>query len=450
MSVSILTSVAPAIILDPHNPGYCKDAVSSTFKVNGIEYILKREVARIGGARKEVSKCWKYGRALVRTEDKKEYYYCLECERNKRPQTLPKLNGTAAGRYHMKNAHNRDPDTGDKIVKEAVKGAVYQLVERKNYDVFKELLIRWFVCCQLAFFMLENTIFRELVVYLNAALGGLLPRARSTLRRWIMDEYNSRKEALKEELAVSASKIHISFDIWTAGSWIGVISVWAYWVAEGQRERRLLAFRRIYGSHDGDNQAAAILEVLEEYGISKRVGYFVCDNATSNDSAVALILRTLEPALSTQQATGRRLRCFGHIINLAARALLDPSSAELKVAAGELEDDAYASSAWQSIGSLGKLHKLVKYILASPQRREEFGDIKGGRKVKEFDHLGVSCFYRCILLIAAASSSIRRSFCLSYSSFIQFRIVAESFGSSSAKPLFRSDTTLRKYWFSSI
>ena len=42
---------------------------------------------------------------------------------------------------------------------------------------------------------------------------------------------------------------------------------------------------------------------------------------------------------------------------------------------------------------VGKLHKLVKYILASPQRREEFGDIKGGRKVKEFDHLGVSCFY---------------------------------------------------------
>jgi hypothetical protein len=97
-----------------------------------------------------------------------------------------------------------------------------------------------------------------------------------------------------------------------------------------------------------------------------------------------LILKELEPALSPQQATGRRLRCFGYIVNLAARALLDPSSAELEVAAGELEEDAVYSSAsaWQSIGSLGKLHKLVKYILASPQRREEFGDIKGGRKVK--------------------------------------------------------------------
>jgi hypothetical protein len=293
----------------------------------------------------------------------------------------------------MKSVHNRDPDTGKKLEKEVIKGAVYNLVEQKNYDVFKGLLIRWFVCCQLAFFMLENTIFRDFIVYLNAALGGLLPKATSTLRKWIMAEYELKKEALKEELEASNSKIHISFDIWTAGSWIGIISIWAYWVADSQRQRRLLALRRIYRSHDGDNQAAIVLEVLREYGIEQRVGYFVCDNATSNDSAVALILKELEPGLSTQQATQRRLRCFGHIINLAARALLDPSNAELEVAAGELDfEDALASaSAWQSFGSLGKLHKLVKYILASPQRREEFGDIKGGRKVKEYDHLGVSC-----------------------------------------------------------
>jgi hypothetical protein len=105
----------------------------------------------------------------------------------------------------MKSFHNRDPDTGNKLVKEATKGAVYQLVEQKDYNTFKALLIRWFVCCQLAFFMLENTIFRDLVLYLNAALGGLLPKARSTLRTWIMAEYDSKKEALKEELKASDS-----------------------------------------------------------------------------------------------------------------------------------------------------------------------------------------------------------------------------------------------------
>jgi hypothetical protein len=42
-------------------------------------------------------------------------------------------------------------------------------------------------------------------LYLNAALGGLLPKARSTLRTWIMAEYDSKKEALKEELKASDS-----------------------------------------------------------------------------------------------------------------------------------------------------------------------------------------------------------------------------------------------------
>jgi hypothetical protein len=77
--------------------------------------------------------------------------------------------------------------------------------------------------------------------------------------------------------------------------------------------------------------------------------------------------------------------------------LLDPLRSELVIAAEELEIDELIkdrdADAWQSIGSLGKLHRLIKYVLASPQRREEFGEIKGGRKVIEFDHLGVSCFY---------------------------------------------------------
>jgi hypothetical protein len=259
-------------------------------------------------------------------------------------------------------------------------------------DTFKALLIRWIVCCQLAFYMLENTAFRDLVAYLNAALGALLPKARATLRKWIIAEYDDRKIILKTELQESVSKIHISFDVWTAGNWIGIISIWGYWVnSAGQRQRRLLAFRRIYRSHSGDNQAAIILEVLQEYNITSNTGYFVCDNASSNDAAVTSILQHLEPGISTAEVTARRLRCIGHIINLSARSLLDPSGSELVIAARELEIDDLTLNrnaySWQSTGSLGKLHRLIKYILASPQRREEFGEIDGGCKAKEFDHL---------------------------------------------------------------
>jgi hypothetical protein len=302
----------------------------------------------------------------------------------------------------MRTVYLRNPDTGDVVSpQELLKGpkqVVYSLVETKDINTFKVLLIRWFVCCQLAFFMLENSVFRELIVWLNTALGALLPAAQSTLRRWIIAEYEERKTVLKAELQASISKIHISFDIWTAGNWIGIISVWAYWIDDaGNRQRRLLAFRRIYRSHSGDNQAAILLEVLNEFEITTTIGYFVCDNASSNDAAVATMLTELELGLLAVEITARRLRCIGHIINLSARSLLDPSRSELVIAAEELEIDELIkdrdADAWQSIGSLGKLHRLIKYVLASPQRREEFGEIKGGRKVIEFDHLGVSCFY---------------------------------------------------------
>ena len=133
----------------------------------------------------------------------------------------------------------------------------------------------------------------------------------------------------------------------------------------------------------------------------------MCDNASLNDCAVNLILQCLELAISTEEVQERRRRGLDHIINLSARSLLDPTGSESVVAAEELEIDEStlerAASAWQVTGPLGKLHRLLKYILASPQRREEFGEIKEGHKVIEFDHLGVSYFHRFFFLLLTTS-----------------------------------------------
>jgi hypothetical protein len=384
----------PKLILDPYNDGYCANTVPASLKINNVAYLRKAEVAHVHEERERRAACWKYGEALIRINDKKEVYYCWLCERVNKPQKLPVLNGSRAGNYHLLHIHQIDclkNDTSDAAT------TFKELVVKKDFNVFRRLLIHWFVFCQLAFFMLENMLFRDLVKYLNASLGVLLPKARATLRKWIMDEYSEYKDNLKKELTRSLTKIHLSFDIWTAGSWIGVISIWAYWIdRRGERQRRLLAFRRIYRSHDGDNQAEIVLEVLEEYEIAAKVGYFVCDNATSNDNAVAIILKQLDERITAPEITSRRLRCLGHIINLAARSLLQPTYAEAITTAEELDIDesTLISSAtlWESKGPLGKLHRVIKYVLASPQRREEFGEISGGRTVKEFDHLGVSCY----------------------------------------------------------
>lgn len=80
-----------------------------------------------------------------------------------------------------------------------------------------------------------------------------------------MEAFEHEKGTLKASLKKSRSKVHLSFDIWSAQSWIGVICIWGYWIdTEGVRQRRMLAFRRMYASHSGENQSEIILEVLKE------------------------------------------------------------------------------------------------------------------------------------------------------------------------------------------
>ena len=78
-----------------------------------------------------------------------------------------------------------------------------------------------------------------------------------------------------------------------------------------------------------------------------------------------------------------RLRCNGHIINLAAQAFLFPTGDDdtafyknsLDVPTErELED-------WRQKRPLGKLHNITAYIQRSPQRRIAFQKLSQGRKL---------------------------------------------------------------------
>lgn len=59
----------------------------------------------------------------------------------------------------------------------------------------------------------------------------------------------------------------------------------------------LLAVRHIHGDHSGKNQARSILPVSEEYSLKEKLGYFITDNASSNDTCVTEIIETLRPDL---------------------------------------------------------------------------------------------------------------------------------------------------------
>ncbi|KAG7403377.1 putative AC transposase [Fusarium oxysporum f. sp. rapae] len=220
-----------------------------------------------------------------------------------------------------------------------------------------------------------------------------LPKAAKTIRSWVMDAFRSKKQRLREDLRQARSRISISFDLWTSPNPYAVLGVIAMWIdTAGKRQTTVLGIRRVYGEHTGENIGSVILELLREYDVGgDQIGYFMLDNASSNDTAVEFILKELCPWMTPKQRRHRRLRCLGHIINLCCQAFLMGRDCERYLAKLEKHyqrgDYAKVEELWKRFGCLGRLHNLVRYIRLTPQRREEFAAIIVGGDLAEFDRL---------------------------------------------------------------
>jgi hypothetical protein len=154
-------------------------------------------------------------------------------------------------------------------------------------------------------------------------------------------------------------------------------------------ETTLLGLHRLRGPHSGENIAEAVLEVIRKYELTgDMIGWFVLDNARSNDTCVAEILKALGIDDTVER---RRLRCLGHIINLAAKAFLfgpDPNDVEKEIK--KTEDRDKKQELWRKRGPIGKLHNVVTYIRSTPQRREEFHQKAKGEIERQKSYLAAT------------------------------------------------------------
>ena len=370
------------------------------FVQDHITYLNRAKTTK--AARPGSSHVWKYGLHYIRDSDKKEVYYCHECAVGKYKQELFVINGTSGVRNHLEQKHQIDPQSGirkhsstRKSVLEQQKSAAATnaFFWKDSIDKFKELLIRWIVYCHIAFFQLENQYFRELLFFLNPSLLNHLPKAARTIRNWVIEAFRSKKQRLREDLQRSRSRISISFDLWTSPNPYAILGVVAMWIdTAGKRQTTVLGIRRVYGEHTGENLGSVVLGLLEEYDIGgDQIGYFMLDNASSNDTAVEFILKELCPWMDSKQRRHRRLRCLGHIVNLCCQAFLMGRNCEKHLAKLEKHyqrgDYAKVEELWKEFGCLGRLHNLVRYIRLTPQRREEFAAIIIGGDLSEFDGL---------------------------------------------------------------
>jgi hypothetical protein len=268
--------------------------------------------------------------------------------------------------------------------------------------VLEVLWVNVLVACSLALRLTAVPQFRAFLAYLNADIDVWLPKSHHSIREWVMRQFEDQKDQMKLNIQSAQSKIHISCDLWTSPNSLAILGIIAHFVDEGGKLRHCtLALKDILGEHTGESLAKAVLEALEEWGFISKLGFFIMDNAPNNDtmmkalqrgdyplSYLVYMLTLIELAKLWRlkyDAKTHRLRCQGHIINLAVKSFLfvkdnenlepaDDSSKKYNISLEEIEQ-------WRRQGPLGKLHNFVVYIHGSVRREQQFWELSHGLRL---------------------------------------------------------------------
>ncbi|KAF6525877.1 hypothetical protein HZS61_011672 [Fusarium oxysporum f. sp. conglutinans] len=350
-------------------------------------YVLEESLSRKG---LKGRKSWikRHGIFLVEIDTNDSplspYWACRLCNAKGQPEFFAAA-ATSSAADHLRKSHRifessqaADPDLStDESERPKRRRLQYSTVPRARVKTIRELSLGLLINTNVPFSFFSDTFFQQLAWQLDPHLSDQIPWSRQSMGRLLDDTYKSKKDEIKQELSDALTKIHLGFDLWTSPNRHAVMAVTAHFLdRQGKHQSRLLALRRQLGCHSGESLAVTLGQVVREWKIEDRVGTVISDNASSNDSCLVNFYGDLDAKMSLADVRARRMRCYGHILNLVARAFLygedfESFEAESQVfdLLGRREDDLRH---WRKKGPVGKLHNVVKFIRSSPQRCELF------------------------------------------------------------------------------
>jgi hypothetical protein len=204
------------------------------------------------------------------------------------------------------------------------KAAVYGISGRPagesfKAEVYRRLLAEFIVESSSAFSVVEYPTFHTLMRYMQSQVPLI---GRRTAQRDIMELHDQKKEEVKEEIAThtqDGGRVSLTMDAWTATNHIPYLGVTGHWIDQSwQLRNKVLAFRRLRGSHTGENLAAVVHNVLEDWKLTEYLRAITADNAAVNDKFFKCLQR-IEPRI---KRANTQVRCMAHVINLAAQMIL--------------------------------------------------------------------------------------------------------------------------------
>lgn len=350
---------------------------------------------------------WSHGYDLEESETSKRIWVCFYCARKKNPNPPQHYVEGAIqhARVHLWIEHSiwnseetaekpkkagRQPDNraqGNRNIAQYMKlnthnpreqAIANQLVGAFDRNVFQQKLVAWIIKRNHAFRIAEEEELCELFVYCNPfVLTTEANISRTTVHNRIVSTYEEKMPQIIEQLAKVQGKIHCAFDGWRSGNRLPLYGVVIFFLDEFACPQKLvLDIPEIKQRHTGENLAKYVFAVLEKFGIENKMGYFTLDNAgKSPESRLGnLTIKRLICIIGNNDTAMEHLgellgfdgkahfvRCFGHIVNLVAGALLFGAnhSGFEELVGSDLTDAITKHKEWQKRGPIGKLVTLL-------------------------------------------------------------------------------------------
>ncbi|TKA54703.1 hypothetical protein B0A49_13065 [Cryomyces minteri] len=314
--------------------------------------------------RTSASKTWEearepHGEEPLRNAFKQRYWYCKHCIIHPF-----RSHNTQGARIHLASKHQvhitedvdktkadtqaRLESTLDKQkekkavrMKETADRTLFEAVDRA---AFNEALCQLICLRNLPFNCVEWPELRALLITVNYAADDVFCDSHTTVSHLLLRSFTAHRSVIAQKLYHALSKIHFTVDAWTAPNHTAYQAIVAHFVDEsGSLQKALLALPEHRGRHGGEEQAAAFMEVIKAYNITHKLGYVTGDNHGSNDKMCRLVSAALleldEPR--KWDPVQHRIRCHGHVVNLASQAFLfarDPEAIDIPIAEAEADE----------------------------------------------------------------------------------------------------------------
>uniref|UniRef100_A0A0W0FNI4 Uncharacterized protein n=1 Tax=Moniliophthora roreri TaxID=221103 RepID=A0A0W0FNI4_MONRR len=193
----------------------------------------------------------------------------------------------------------------------------------------------------IAFMESEHVI--NVILYLQRDLTKDDIPGQTTMTKIILDTYRAHMYELTVELKTALGKISFTCDGWTDNLLYPFIAITAHWIQEVtviqksgkgvvsqtvlKLHANVIAFHELPVSHTGVHLGEAFLYLLGRLGLTKKIGWVTCDNATNNDGMFHRLHKRLQMTNIDFHWYHNHIRCFAHIIHLAITAILDKMDA---------------------------------------------------------------------------------------------------------------------------